>query len=534
MLHRYRRLIGCLLISVLVHAGAFWGYEVFIGKRISERERFRVWLAELERESGMAERLRKARPKVPTMRMERLPSQGPEVEVRQHPAASQKMGTGVQVESLLDVGIWAIPEPVEVPAERVEEMRPPEAVFEQSRRVEAPEAVDFHRIPLDLKLDLLRVQDLDIGRDRAVMLMDSDDRRNLSGYLNITLVNFQGATFYDMAIPNLVHYLNAKTRIVAQITGERIELSSRALFEVPFLYMTGRDLPISFTKVELEHLGRYLREGGFAFIEDIGRRMRGTPFDQQMRSVLREALGSDAKFFVLPKDHPIYHSYYDFYDGPPLGGDVWDYERKKPLQAGNVDYLEGIEIEGRLAVLFSDVNVSWYWGSRYAEGRERGLQFGVNIIAYALTQAGGIARRIATLPKPVRSYEQDVDGYLSVFLGKSAEEVNLGKVKVFLDDRELEGVFDETGYVGFVVGGLSGGKRRVEVRYEDYSAATEVVLKGGYVVAMTFGLDRLAFVRGLWVREDGEYETYGDWKARYAKLHIREIGEKMGDDGDGP
>jgi hypothetical protein len=517
-----------MLISALVHAGAFWGYEVFIEKRVLEQERFQVWLAELGRELGMAERLRTARPKVPTMLMERLSWQGPMPEVRQRPAAAQRMGASARMDTL-HAEVWPALEPVEMTEEWVEELKPPKKAFERYRRMEATEAVDFHRTSLDMELELLRVQDLDTGRDRAVMLMDSDDRKNLSGTFNVTLVDFQGAEFYDVAMPNLVQYLNAKTGIVARIAGKRIELSSPELFKIPFLYMTGRDRMLLFTEVALENLGRYLREGGFAFIEDIGQRMRGTPFDQQMRSVLRQVLGSDAKFFVLPKDHPIYHSYYDFYDGPPLGGDFWDYGQDKPLEQGrrgNVDYLEGIEIEGRLTVLFSDVNLSSYWGSPHAEGRERGLQFGVNIIAYALTQAGGLARRIAMLPKPVRSYEGDVDCYLSVFLGKSAEEVDLGKVVVLLDDRKLKGVFDEAGYVGFVVSGLRGGKRRAEVRYEDQSAAIDVVLKGGHVVAVTFGLDRLAFARRLWVRDDGEYETYKDWKAHYAKMDIRVIGNR--------
>ena len=42
-------------------------------------------------------------------------------------------------------------------------------------------------------------------------------------------------------------------------------------------------------------------------------------------------------------------------------------------------------------VVFSDLNVSWYWGDPLADARERGLQFGVNLIVYALTQPGGIA-----------------------------------------------------------------------------------------------------------------------------------------------
>ena len=66
---------------------------------------------------------------------------------------------------------------------------------------------------------------------------------------------------------------------------------------------------------------------------------------------------------------------------PPMGG----------APSGNVFDLEMLEVRGRVAVVFSDLNISWYWGDQNAEGRERGLQFGVNLIVYALTQPGGIA-----------------------------------------------------------------------------------------------------------------------------------------------
>ena len=58
---------------------------------------------------------------------------------------------------------------------------------------------------------------------------------------------------------------------------------------------------------------------------------------------------------------------------------------------GNVFDLEMLELRGRVAVVFSDLNLSWYWGDPMADARERGLQFGVNLIVFALTQPGGIA-----------------------------------------------------------------------------------------------------------------------------------------------
>ena len=83
----------------------------------------------------------------------------------------------------------------------------------------------------------------------------------------------------------------------------------------------------------------------------------------------------------MSKSHPLYYSFYDFSDGPPKGG----------APGGNVFDLEMLEIRGRVAVVFSDLNISWYWGDPQADARERGLQFGVNLIVYALTQPGGIA-----------------------------------------------------------------------------------------------------------------------------------------------
>ncbi|OPX25030.1 MAG: hypothetical protein B1H02_02250 [Candidatus Latescibacteria bacterium 4484_107] len=255
---------------------------------------------------------------------------------------------------------------------------------------------------VNLETELLSMGDLDTGRYKAIIVQDPENKRNLKGFFNMTLVkyNFQDTNrdTYPMAIPNLIQYLNDYTNIRARIEGQKIELSDRELFSAPFIYMTGYDAVVSLSETEIENLGEYLRNGGFLFVDDIApnldkdgniggeeanpqRGLKGTAFDQQMRAVLKRALGSEAKFQRIPKNHELFHAFYDFNDGPPLGG----------ATGGNVTDLEGIYIRGRLAVVFSDLNLSWYWGEKNVSGRERGLQFGVNLIAYALTQPGGIA-----------------------------------------------------------------------------------------------------------------------------------------------
>ena len=60
-------------------------------------------------------------------------------------------------------------------------------------------------------------------------------------------------------------------------------------------------------------MGRYLREGGFLFIDGTNRYLR------EMKDQLREILGSEARLAPLPTSHPLYHSFYEFGGGFPRG-----------------------------------------------------------------------------------------------------------------------------------------------------------------------------------------------------------------------
>lgn len=281
--------------------------------------------------------------------------------------------------------------------------KPAEMAFEVAGAVDLTEVATPQQEAVNLETELLSTKDLDTGRYNAIIIQDPENKRNIRGFFNMTLVtyNFQNpdVDVYPLAIPELLRYLNDYTSLRARIDGQKIELSDPRLFDAPFIYITGYKAVMDMTDTEVKNLGDYLRAGGFLFADDIApnldasgniggdqanpqRGLKGTAFDQQMKAILRRALGAEGKFYRISKDHPLFHSFYDFDDGPPLGG---------ATQYGNVTDLEGIDIRGRLAVVFSDLNISWYWGDQGATGRERGLQFGVNLIVYALTQPGGIA-----------------------------------------------------------------------------------------------------------------------------------------------
>ncbi|MEE2657982.1 MAG: DUF4159 domain-containing protein [Candidatus Latescibacterota bacterium] len=275
-----------------------------------------------------------------------------------------------------------------------------ELAFDEVEMIELTETAAPVQEAMSLRQELLDVQDLDFGRFQAILIADPENKRNIRGFFNMTVIDYDLADKnqdrFPTAVEELMRYMRDRTQINARIEGTTVRLSDPQIMKAPFLYMTGNTAVFQFSDVEKQNLGDYLKGGGFLYAEDIrfadaegdltgqGAGTEGTNFDRQFKDLTRDplVLGSDgAKWQRIPKSHPLYFAFYDFGDGPPMGG----------APGGNVFSLEMLELRGRIAVVFSDLNVSWYWGDPNANARERGLQFGVNLIVYALTQPGGIA-----------------------------------------------------------------------------------------------------------------------------------------------
>jgi len=222
---------------------------------------------------------------------------------------------------------------------------------------------------------------------------------------SIVAIDYQGAVnerdVFLKAIPQLVSFLRESTDINAEVHSERRPLFDEKIMDALVLYMTGQDAQLRLSDIEKENLGRYLRKGGFLFAEDVvsgvfqdgpprGAGVVGTPFDRQFKALLKDplVLGNQGTHWQkIPTRHPIYTNYFDFLDGPPLSA----------TSNGNVSDLEMLEYRGRIAVIFSDLNISWYWSTLMADGRDRSLQLGVNLIVQALAQ------RFAGSPLPTKS-----------------------------------------------------------------------------------------------------------------------------------
>ena len=177
---------------------------------------------------------------------------------------------------------------------------------------------------------------------------------------------------FGAGLTYLVQSLNQKTKIKTQLV-EAVQLKDAAFFQTPILFMepmpggsklspehwkrmfNSHDTPIwnsarsKYTDAEVQRLREYvINHGGFVYIATHGNTdnaMRGT------RKVLRDLLPEHHLGFV-PNDHPIYNTYYSL-NGPlrfPLRV-VRAFGLFGPLYFGPYSELQGITIDGRLAVL---------------------------------------------------------------------------------------------------------------------------------------------------------------------------------------
>ena len=94
-----------------------------------------------------------------------------------------------------------------------------------------------------------------------------------------------------------------------------ITAASDELLSFPFLFMTGHKL-VRFSRDERDRLRRYVEHGGLLFSDDCNHDVDGLyarSFEEEIKAAFPEP-GALAK---LPRQHPIYRSFFVFPDGPP-------------------------------------------------------------------------------------------------------------------------------------------------------------------------------------------------------------------------
>lgn len=205
-----------------------------------------------------------------------------------------------------------------------------------------------------------------------------------------------GIDRFPFALPGLIQFVDKKTELNVRLRGE--DRTLRQLDGITLLYMSGNNAQLRIDAEERQSLGQFLQSGGLLFAEDIRPRelgrfrfgdagRAGTPFDQQFKALMKDPLVlgiAGGRWQTMPRDHALYSSFFALPDGPPPGAS----------RASTITDLEMLEQRGRVVVIFSDLNLTYYWSDPLAQGREPSLQFGVNLLVFAMArqQAGPALR----------------------------------------------------------------------------------------------------------------------------------------------
>ncbi|MGH8014718.1 MAG: DUF4159 domain-containing protein, partial [Candidatus Zixiibacteriota bacterium] len=174
------------------------------------------------------------------------------------------------------------------------------------------------------------------------------------------------------AIPNFLRYVRENTDFPVDTVERVVGIMDPDLFKYPFLFATGHGA-ISFSEEEKERLRQYLSSGGFLFVNDsYGMEAH---FKKELNSLFPER-----QLVELPFDNSIYHSFYDFPNGPPK---IHEHDNKPPRGFAVI-------LNGRVVVYFlveSDIGDGWEDPQVHNDPEDKrieALKMGLNILTYAL------------------------------------------------------------------------------------------------------------------------------------------------------
>lgn len=179
---------------------------------------------------------------------------------------------------------------------------------------------------------------------------------------------------------NVLNSLIEYTTLRVDINERILPLADPAMLQAPFCYLAGHRL-VEFNHAEKQNFETYVRNGGFIFVDDCNHDIDGV-FAQTFEAQMAEIFGEEA-LQKIPNDHAIYSSFFEF-DGPPstsLELNGWGDDLVH-------DYLKAIEIDGRIAVLYSNKDLGCEWDYDFRNKRfmyEDNTKFAVNIVVYAMT-----------------------------------------------------------------------------------------------------------------------------------------------------
>lgn len=187
----------------------------------------------------------------------------------------------------------------------------------------------------------------------------------------------------DQRMPsNLLDSLVAYTTLEVNPRERVAALGSPEVFENSFCYLSGHRL-VQFSERERTNFEALVRRGGFVFVDDCNHDIDGL-FAKSFEEQMKVCFGPDA-LRKIPNTHPLYSAFFRFEKGPP----TTSFELNGWGDDLVHDYLKGVEIDGRLAVLYSNKDYGCEWDYDFRNKRflaEDNTKFGVNIVMHAVMQ----------------------------------------------------------------------------------------------------------------------------------------------------
>ena len=179
---------------------------------------------------------------------------------------------------------------------------------------------------------------------------------------------------------NLLNSLIEYTSLRVDIQERIVPLSDPAMLSAPFCYLAGHRL-VQFSPQERQNFQQYVENGGFVFVDDCNHDIDGM-FAKTFEAQMADIFGPQA-LQKIANTHAIYNAFFAF-DGPP--------RTSVELNGWGDDlvhnYLKAIEINGKIAVLYSNKDLGCEWDYDFRNKRwlkEDNTKFAVNIVVYAMT-----------------------------------------------------------------------------------------------------------------------------------------------------
>jgi len=172
----------------------------------------------------------------------------------------------------------------------------------------------------------------------------------------------------------LLNYVRKNTNLNVDPIYEYVDLSTDKIYNYPLIFMTGHG-SVSLTDSEVRRMRAYLENGGFLYIDD------DYGMDEFIRREMKKIFPSQ-EFTELPYNHGIFNVHFQFNNGVPK---IHEHDKK-------VGKTFGLFHNGRLCVVYTfESNPSDGWADASVhndppEKREEALQFGTNIVVWALSQ----------------------------------------------------------------------------------------------------------------------------------------------------